>query len=29
MPTTVNFNIGTKDSARLTFSVDGVSIAYP
>jgi hypothetical protein len=29
MPTTVNFNIGTKDTARLTFTVDGVSIAYP
>jgi hypothetical protein len=29
MPTTVNFNIATKDSARLTFAADGISIAYP
>lgn len=29
MPTTVTFNVGTKDSARLTLTADGISIAYP
>jgi len=29
MPTTVIFNVGTKDSASLTLTADGISIAYP
>lgn len=29
MPTTINFNIATKDAAPLAFSVDTVAISYP